>query len=57
MMRQPIDNIELFLDRVKFEYVDGDRLIEKVSDYFNILIEEGIVETRIDGKFLDIFKL
>jgi len=57
MMRQPIDSIELFLDRVKFEYVDGDRLIEKVSDYFNILIEEGIVETRIDGKFLDIFKL
>ena len=57
MMRQPVENIELFLNRVKFEYVDGDKLIEKVSGYFKILIDEGIVDTKIDSKFLDIFKL
>ncbi len=57
MMRQPVESIELFLDRVKFEYVDGDKLIEKVSDYFNILLEEGIVDTKIDSSFLDIFKI
>ena len=57
MMRQPVENIELFLDRVKFEYVDGDKLIEKVSDYFNILLAEGIVDTKIDSSFLDIFKI
>ena len=57
MMRQPVDSVELFLNRVKFEYVDGDKLIEKVSGYFNILIEEGIVDTEIDSKFLDIFRL
>ncbi|RLD52837.1 MAG: hypothetical protein DRJ05_17075 [Bacteroidetes bacterium] len=57
MMRQPVDSVELFLNRVKFEYVDGDKLIEKVSGYFNILIEEGIVDTEIDSKFLDIFTL
>ncbi len=57
MMRQPVDSVELFLNRVKFEYVDGDKLIDKVSGYFNILIKEGIVDTKIDSKFLDIFKL
>ena len=57
MMRQPVDSVELFLNRVKFEYVDGDKLIDKVSGYFNILIKEGIVDTKIDSKFIDIFKL
>ncbi len=57
MMRQPVESIELFLDRVKFEYVDGDKLIDKVSDYFNILLEEGIVDTKIDSSFLNIFKI
>ena len=57
MMRQPVENIELFLNRVKFEYVDGDKLIDKVSGYFNILIEEGIVDAEIDSEFLNIFKL
>jgi NitT/TauT family transport system substrate-binding protein len=57
MMRQPVENIELFLNRVKFEYVYGDRLINKVTEYFNILISEGIVDTEIDNKFLDIFRL
>ncbi len=57
MMRQPVDSVELFLNRVKFEYVDGDLLLKKVSDYFNILIEEGIVDTKMDQAFLNIFKM
>ena len=57
MMRQPVDNVELFLNRVKFEYVDGEKLKNKVTDYFNILIEEGIVETKLDKQFMDVFEI
>jgi len=57
MMKQPVENIELFLNRVKFEYVEGDKLLDKVNDYFNILIDQGIVETKMDKEFINIFKL
>lgn len=57
LMRQPVDSIELFLNRVKFEYVDGDELIEKVKAYFDILIEQGIVDTKIDDDFFEIFRM
>ncbi len=57
MMRQPIDRVEMFLDNVNFDYVEGDLLVEKVKAYFDILIKQGIVETEIDDKFLSIFKL
>ncbi|MCD4770663.1 MAG: ferredoxin [Bacteroidales bacterium] len=57
MMRQPVDRVELFLDRVNFDYVDGDRLASKVKKYFDILAEQGIVEVKADNKFLNIFRL
>ncbi len=57
MMRQPVDRVELFLDRVNFEYVDGEKLVDKVKDYFDILIKEDIVQMSMDKDFLDIFKL
>ncbi len=57
LMRQPVDSIELFLNRVKFEYVDGDVLIEKVKAYFDILVEQGIVDAKIDDDFFDIFRM
>ena len=57
MMRQPVDRVELFLDRVNFEYVEGDVLVKKVKDYFDILTEQGIVETEVDEEFLEIFKM
>ena len=57
MMRQPVDRIELFLERVNFEYVDGDRLVEKVRQYFDILNRHQIVEMTIDEEFLNIFRL
>ena len=56
-MRQPIDRIDLFLNRVNFEYVDGKRLINKVKQYFNILIGHNIVEIKMDDNFLNLFRL
>ncbi len=55
MMRQPVDRVELFLNRVNFKYVSGQPLVEKVEDYFRILYEQGIVEAKVDQDFLDIF--
>ncbi|NQT76177.1 MAG: ferredoxin [Bacteroidetes bacterium] len=55
MMRQPVDRIELFLDRVNFEYVDGAKLTEKVQQYFDILNQHDVVNMEIDKEFLDIF--
>ncbi len=57
MMRQPVDRVELFLENVNFEYVEGDILKEKVKAYFDILTEQGIVEAKVDDDFLEIFKL
>lgn len=57
MMRQPVDRIELFLNRVNFEYVEGDRLAFKVKQYFDILNENGVVDMEIDDDFLKIFKM
>ena len=55
MMRQPVDRIELFLDRVNFEYVDGEKLTEKVQQYFDILNQHDVVDMEVDKEFLDIF--
>ncbi|MCK5846441.1 MAG: ferredoxin [Bacteroidales bacterium] len=57
MMRQSPENVELFLNRVNFTYVEGDELVAKVEDYFKILIDQGILETKVDQKLLDMFKL
>ena len=57
MMRQPTDRIELFLDRVNFNDVSGDELIDKVKDYFNVLTKENVIESEIEDEFYDIFKL
>ena len=56
-MRQPTDRIELFLDRVNFNYVSGDELIRKVEDYFDVLTKENVVEDKIDKEFIDIFRM
>jgi ABC-type nitrate/sulfonate/bicarbonate transport system substrate-binding protein len=57
MMRQPPDRVRLFLDRVNFNYVSGEELVNKVKAYFDILTAEGIVEAQVDDEFLDIFRL
>ena len=57
MMRQPVDRVELFLERVNFKYVSGEELVNKVKTYFDILSKEGIVDTKVDEEFLDIFRI
>jgi len=57
MMRQPVDRIELFLNRVNFNYVSGDELVNKVKDYFNVLIAQGVVDSDVDNSFYDIFTI
>jgi NitT/TauT family transport system substrate-binding protein len=56
-MNQPTDRIELFLDRVNFEYVDNEKLIEKVKQYFDVLNKNKVVDIKVDNDFIDIFKL
>ncbi len=57
MMRQPTDRIELFLDRVNFNYVSDDELVKKVKDYFSVLTKENIIENEIDTEFIEMFKM
>ena len=57
IMRQPVDRIELFLDRVNFEYIEGEPLIEKVKKYFDILNQQEIVTMKVDKEFLDVFRM
>ena len=57
MMRQPVDRVERFLERVNFDYVEGESLIEKIKAYFEILIKEGVLETELDEDFYKMFSL
>jgi len=57
MMRQPTDRIELFLERVNFNYVSGDELIEKVRNYMRVLSEENIIESKLEESYYEIFKM
>jgi len=55
-MRQPIDRVELFLERVNFDYMEGEELIEKVKNYFEVLNTNGIAEVKINKELLDMFR-
>jgi len=57
MMRQPVDRIELFLDRVNFDFVEGEKLVKKVKQYFDVLTANDIVNMEVDEEFLNIFRL
>ncbi len=57
MMRQPADRVELFLERVHFEFVEGEELIKKVKSYFDVLLKEKIIEADLDEEFYDLFRL
>ncbi|OQY39218.1 MAG: hypothetical protein B6229_04290 [Spirochaetaceae bacterium 4572_7] len=56
MMRQPPESIELFLDRVNFNYMEGEPLVQKVKDYFEILNKHNIVDVKLDDEFLGVFR-
>ena len=57
IMKQPIDRVELFLQRVNFNYVSGEPMLNKVKNFFGVLIKENIVEDKIDDNFLNMFNL
>lgn len=57
MMRQSPESIELFLNRVHFEYVSGNKLVEKVKHYFDILSEQNIMQVETNAELLNMFLL
>ncbi|BEP28601.1 4Fe-4S domain-containing protein [Helicovermis profundi] len=56
MMRNSKENVEEFLNRATFKYVAGEELVKKVSDFYSILIENNILNTKIDDKLLNMFR-
>lgn len=56
MMRNSVDHVKSFLDRATFKYVSGDELVDKVKDFYSILIKNEILNTKIDEKLLDMFR-
>ena len=56
-MSRPHEQLELFLNRVNFEYVDGERMRKKIGDYFDILIRHNILQTVMDEKLQQMFTL
>ncbi len=57
MMRQPVDRVERFLERVNFHYVSGEPLIKKLKSYFEVLAKEDIIQVKDIDSFMDMFKL
>jgi len=57
MMRQHPENVEEFLNRVTFQYISGDELVTKIEKFYKILIDADIVQTDLDDKLLDVFKV
>ncbi|MFK5883734.1 MAG: ferredoxin [Candidatus Izemoplasma sp.] len=57
MMRAKSDDVELFLDRVTYKYVEGDELVSKVKEFYDILVESDIIQTEVNQELLDVFKI
>ena len=57
MMRAKSEDVELFLDRVTYEYVAGDELVQKVKRFYDILVESDIIQTDVNDELLSVFKL
>ncbi len=55
IMRQPVDRVRLFLDRVKYIYQDGEPMLQKVKQYFDILRREQILQVDLNQQFLSMF--
>lgn len=56
MMRQDILSVESFLDRVTFKYLAGDQLVEKIKDFYQALIDNKILNTKVDDDLLNMFR-
>ncbi len=57
MMRQPADRVKLFLNRVNFDYVSGEALVKKVKDYMRVLEQQNIIDSKLDERYYDIFRI
>ncbi len=57
MMRTKSEDVELFLDRVTYKYVAGDELVDKVKDFYNILVDSDIIQAEVNQELLDVFKI
>lgn len=57
MMRTKSDDVELFLNRVTYKYVSGDELVDKVKDFYNILVNSDIIQAEVNQKLLNVFKI
>jgi NitT/TauT family transport system substrate-binding protein len=57
IMGQDQVSVGLFLERVHFEYADGDRLTDVVRGYFDVLNANGITRLPITDAMLGTFRL
>jgi len=57
IMGQDQESVGLFLERVHFEYADGDRLADVVRSYFDVLNVNGITNLPITDAMLGTFQL
>jgi NitT/TauT family transport system substrate-binding protein len=57
MMRAKSDDVRLFLDRVTYQYVDGDQLVSKVKEFYEILNEKNILQVDVTEELLNMFKI
>ncbi len=55
-MSQPKERLELFLERVNFEYVEGEAMRQKIRKYFDILIRHDILQATLDETFWKMFE-
>ncbi|MGD9939155.1 MAG: ferredoxin [Clostridia bacterium] len=57
IMGQDVQSVDLFLQRVHFEYADGKRLTDVVRSYFDVLNANGITNLPVTDSMLDTFRL
>ncbi|BBE29929.1 hypothetical protein OSSY52_00700 [Tepiditoga spiralis] len=57
MMRANIENVEEFLNRVTFKYVEGEELTKKINQFYSLLIENDILNFEIDNDLMNMFKI
>lgn len=56
MMRSPAAHVERFMERVTFQAVEGDELVSKVRQFYEILRDEEIIAVDVNDQLLDMFR-
>ena len=57
MMRNSIANVEAFINRVDFDLVTSDALVEKAEKFYTILSENNVIDIAVDDELLNLFKV